>query len=72
MIDAGKATRLAGTKVPMMAQSYYGLSSASTMREVLLRIRADEAANAHICHVLAEQLPGSKNPFVVSADIKLA
>lgn len=69
MLDQGRAspTGWLRARAPGLACSYYGLPSGATMRDVLLRVRADEACNRHICFVLAGLRPGSKNPFVVSA-----
>ena len=70
MLDSGSApphSWLAKRSVPGLAASYYGLPSTATMRDVLLRIRADEACNRHVCFVLAGLRPGSINPFIVPA-----
>ena len=72
MLGQGRvsATGWLRDRAPGLACSYYGLPQGATMRDVLLRIRADEACNRHIDFVMAGLRPGSKNPFVVSAKVE--
>lgn len=67
LLDEGKASPggWLRARAPALAASYYGLDPGASMRDVLLRVRADEACNRHIQFVLAGLRPCSHNPFLV-------
>ena len=52
-IDAG---RTANTPAPQIAKDYYGLPEHATLRDVVIRVRADEQGHADVNHAMADTL----------------
>ena len=48
----------------MFAQ-YWMLPEGSTMRDLILAVRADEACHSHVNHTLKTLRPDEPNPFVM-------
>ena len=66
-IDAGRLWPVDGpVKPPAIAIAYWKLDPATaTMRDVILAIRADEAAHAHVNHTFSLIDADAPNPFAV-------
>jgi ubiquinol oxidase len=63
-IDSGRYKAWQHLRAPGLAASYYALPEGSLLRDVMLRMRADEASIHHMGMVLADLPPGSRNPFI--------
>ena len=65
-IDAGRLWPVDGpVKPPAIAIAYWNLPTTATMRDVILAIRADEAAHAHVNHTFSLIDADAPNPFAV-------
>lgn len=69
-IDAGRLSELEKVGVPMVAQQYWlGLNEKSTVRDLILYIRADEAKHREVNHTLANlDQRADRNPFALKVD----
>ncbi len=61
--DDGKIPEWKNLEVPHIAKKYWRLDDGSTMRDLLLAIRADEACHNHVNAVFAEMKATDPNPF---------
>lgn len=61
--DSGKIPEWKNLEVPHIAKKYWRLDEGSTMRDLLLAIRADEACHNHVNAVFAEMKETDPNPF---------
>lgn len=62
-LDAGKLPEWSGKAAPEIAKKYWRLAPDATMRDLLLAVRADEAAHRDVNHCLSILPDGIKNPF---------
>jgi ubiquinol oxidase len=62
-IDDGTLAEWAVTPAPPIAIQYWRLPPGATMRDLLLVIRADEAAHRDVNHAFADIGPDAANPF---------
>lgn len=60
-IDAGRLW--SGRLAPEMGIEYWDLSKGATMRDLVLAVRADEAAHSHVNHTFASMPATEMNPF---------
>eukprot|EP00887_Chlorella_sp_A99_P000819 scaffold5.g819.t1 len=70
LIDTGRFRRWRGAHAPPLALSYYGLAPEASLRDALLRMRADEACIHHVDFTFASLTPGSRNPFVTTSALE--
>ncbi len=61
-IDHGRLPHWATMEAPSIAMDYWRLPQGSTLRDVILAIRADEACHAHVNHTFAKLGPEDDNP----------
>jgi ubiquinol oxidase len=52
-IDAGRTENI---PAPKIARDYYGLADNATLRDVVIRVRADEQGHADVNHNMADEL----------------
>ena len=65
-IDAGRLWPVDGpVKPPAIAIAYWNLPESASMRDVILAIRADEAAHAHVNHIFSILHEDDPNPFAM-------
>lgn len=66
-LDAGKLKKFDNMKVPEVAKQYYhNLSDNSTIRDLILNIRADEAQHREVNHTFANLKQGEdRNPYAL-------
>jgi len=73
-IDKGHLPKFASAKCPPLAQSYYQLSADASFRDLIVVIRADEAAHRLVNHTFADmhaqKLNDKTNPFIVYTHVK--
>mmetsp|Transcript_8803 Transcript_8803/g.32452 ORF Transcript_8803/g.32452 Transcript_8803/m.32452 type:complete len:381 (-) Transcript_8803:1879-3021(-) len=62
-IDSGALEAWRLKPAPEIAKNYWQLADDSTMRDVILAIRADEACHSHVNHTFASMRPDETNPF---------
>lgn len=62
-IDSGKLPEWQQMKAPDIAVSYWRLAPDSTIRDLLLAVRADEASHKHVNAAFAEMKADDPNPF---------
>jgi len=62
-LDAGKLPKWTNLKGPTIAIQYWQMPEDATLRDVLLAIRADEAAHSHVNHTFASMDHQETNPF---------
>lgn len=60
-IDAGRLWP--GRAAPVMGIEYWKLGEGATMRDLVLAVRADEAAHCHVNHTFARMPSTGSNPF---------
>ncbi|KAI3438922.1 hypothetical protein D9Q98_001336 [Chlorella vulgaris] len=65
LIDSGRFSHWRSMQPSALASSYYGLQDGCSLRNVLLRMRADEASMHYIQSVLADLPVLSTNPFII-------
>lgn len=63
-IDDGELAEWGASPAPEIGINYWRLAPNSTMRDLLLAIRADEAIHRDVNHVFAGLKPGQANPFL--------
>lgn len=68
-IDAGRLWK--GKEAPPIALRYWGLPKGSSMRDLILVVRADEACHSHVNHTFSELKPDQLNPFAGGAKQQL-
>ncbi|MEW5303378.1 MAG: hypothetical protein WDW36_006078 [Sanguina aurantia] len=61
-IDAGRLWK--DRPAPAMAIEYWKLEEDATMRDMVLAVRADEAAHSYVNHTFAKIKPDELNPFM--------
>jgi len=71
-IDSGKLREWQTTKPPDIAVSYWRLPPGSTMRDLLLAVRADEAGHGHVNTTFASMKADDPNPFSPGSGTKVA
>jgi D-Tyr-tRNAtyr deacylase len=62
-IDRGKIPEWSSAEAPELAKKYWKLHKSSTMRDLILAVRADEASHSHVNHTFANIGPTGVNPF---------
>lgn len=68
-IDSGKSaiSHWATTPAPDIAVKYWRLEPGSTLRDVVLNVRADEAAHSYVNHKLSGIDKNAENPFATGS-----
>jgi len=62
-IDSGALEAWRIKPAPEIAKNYWQLANDSTMRDVILAIRADEACHSHVNHTFGSMRTDETNPF---------
>jgi len=64
-IDSGKLKNWQTQPPPSIGTMYWRLPEGSTMRDLILAVRADEACHSYVNHKFSEMKPDESNPFEV-------
>lgn len=68
-IDSGAMQNWAKTPAPDVALHYWQLPKGSTMRDVILAVRADEANHSEVNHKFSELRQTDTNPYVAKSTV---
>jgi threonyl-tRNA synthetase len=68
-IDQGKLPAWSKKSPPEFAKHYWGLGEQSTMRDLILAVRADEYSHSHVNHAFSKMKPSDVNPFEKGAHV---